>query len=306
MAHKNSITNSEPRVQQLVIESHWETGTRSKDLAGTGFRVISTRVGFQRPPFLFQLHKKQFNPMKKIISFLIAVSFIVPSFAFAQTTNTQIVYTSALRQLITLLIQEVTGLEQQLAALNAKQTALQSEIASTTLMTSVPAYTPSPTLEQLQQTAPQVVQTPPRAFTVREEAEVNLGSGFVRGVDMQRNFPTVTSGQIITGKLAFLCIYNSDEAGLPQFCTPPAASTSSLPFAYQIPLTVKIGNANNIASATSTVVMTDENGNFSFAIPSDCGIKTYHVSVYNGSTYMLDFFAYNSAFGSCATSTSTK
>ncbi len=104
--------------------------------------------------------------MKKLISFIIAAFFIVPTFAFAQTaTNLQTVYTSALQQLISLLVQEVAQLEQQLAALNAKQDSIQSEIASSTITqaTSTPTstYTPSPTLTQLQQTAPQVVQASP-------------------------------------------------------------------------------------------------------------------------------------------------
>lgn len=39
---QDSVTNSEPRVQQLVTEPYWETGMGPQGLAGAGFRVIET------------------------------------------------------------------------------------------------------------------------------------------------------------------------------------------------------------------------------------------------------------------------
>lgn len=72
--------------------------------------------------------------MKKLISFIIAFFFIVPTFAFAQTSpNLQYTYTSTLRQLINLLMQEVAQLEQRLAALNATQSVSSSAITSSTV-----------------------------------------------------------------------------------------------------------------------------------------------------------------------------
>ncbi len=97
--------------------------------------------------------------MKKIISFLIAISFIVPSLAFAQTTsNLQTTYTSTLRQLISLLTQEVAQLEQQLAALNAKQNTSPSAIASSTVAS--PTSTQAQPSESIAYGAPQSTSTP--------------------------------------------------------------------------------------------------------------------------------------------------
>jgi len=250
--------------------------------------------------------------MKKIISFLIAVSFIVPSFAFAQTTTSlQTVYTNALQQLISLLVQEVTQLEQQLAALNAKQDTLQSEISSSTVAqaTSTPTgtYTPSQTLTQLQQTAPQVVQTPPRPEQpIQEEAEVNLGQGFMRGSDFQSDLPnhqpTTTPGQVIPGEIVFICSYESDAPGLPNYCPVPQGSTSTLPQAALTQLTVQFNENsyvcnNGIPSANESqetqAVSTDANGNFSFTAPGNANLEDYIVNIYNGGQPIFWLNAHN-------------
>lgn len=99
--------------------------------------------------------------MKKLITLIIAVNILVPSLTFAQTVNLKTTYNSTLRQLIALLVQEVAQLEQQLAALNAKQNVSQ-QIASSTMapLTTTPAVTSAATTTPSpQQTTTQIMQT---------------------------------------------------------------------------------------------------------------------------------------------------
>jgi hypothetical protein len=224
--------------------------------------------------------------MKKITIFIVICAGIVSinfPLAYAQTVSstTSDSVQTVIQQEISYLENEVQLLIKELQAMNLAQQSLSEKVQSENQMGMVP-----------QSSTPPQLSTPPRAFFVQEEAMVDFGSGFLRGVDMQRNFPTIKPGQIIEGKLTFVCVYSSAEAGMPEFCTVPSGATSSLPDISQAKLTLTI-------NGSSTMIMTDGDGNFSFTIPDNCATNMYHVSIYNGNSYMLDFWANNSAFLAC-------
>jgi hypothetical protein len=110
--------------------------------------------------------------MKKLITILVTISLVAPmSFAFAQTVDNSnsTIYNSLLQTVINLLVQEVAQLEQQLATLQTQQNSIQAQIGTgigspdlnsvSTAIEPTTTYTPSTIVSQLQQTAPQVVQT---------------------------------------------------------------------------------------------------------------------------------------------------
>ena len=69
--------------------------------------------------------------MKKITSIIIGISLlfsVVPFVSFAQSADSQSILTSLLQQLLVLYTQELTSLEQQLATLQANQTAMQNQL----------------------------------------------------------------------------------------------------------------------------------------------------------------------------------
>ena len=130
--------------------------------------------------------------MKKITSIIIGISLlfsVVPFVSFAQSADSQSILTSLLQQLLVLYTQELTSLEQQLATLQANQTAMQNQLnnapsssqgmigtadsivlststpTSTDTITPTSTYAPSQTLSQIQSVAPQVVATDTVATT---------------------------------------------------------------------------------------------------------------------------------------------
>jgi hypothetical protein len=102
--------------------------------------------------------------MKKIISFIIAFSVVVPSLVFAQTTSSTsgtktIINTTQLTQLLVLLEQELAFLEgeyNQLVAAQASTTAKLAQIATSTVATTTVSTS---TLPELTTIIPEVVQT---------------------------------------------------------------------------------------------------------------------------------------------------
>lgn len=112
---------------------------------------------------------------KKLLGLALVVALLTPSFSFAATNSYAGVSSSILNQLLTLLIQEVQSLEQQLAAEQAQintitATSTVSGVATTTVATTTIATTTvatsSPIVQQLQtlqqsiptRTAPVVTQ----------------------------------------------------------------------------------------------------------------------------------------------------
>ncbi len=229
-------------------------------------------------------------------------------------TSTPSVQASSTAELqLKALLKAVALLEQQLAARQSSTQEVQSQMQSQTQAIQQQTQTLQQIAQNTQPAAPASTTAPSsqdnRPFTVNEEAEVNFGSGLMRAVDVNANNPyasnpSITPRQIIEGKMDFICIYDSHEQGLPDFCTPPDGSTSTLPQFSSVPLTMKIEEnsyicANGIPTANQTeeteTVQTDAAGNFSFTAPGGANLQDYVVNVYNGSQFINGFGFHNSS-----------
>lgn len=252
--------------------------------------------------------------MKKLlISAGVLAMIALPMGAVAQTVPNNLGITSSTTPAaaIRILEEDLLSLYQQLYALlteqsqlqttqNAQAGQIQSLQQSTAAAPALGSATPSST----------ATTTPARPYHVNEEAEVNFGSGFVRGADMQTNEPTTTPAQTISGELVFMCIYDSAEPGLSNFCDASSVDTSTLPGISGAALTLSYNEndatcQNGIPTMKSNqyseTVTADASGTFSFSAPSSSAAVDYEVTVDNAGLPVLSFNAHNAAAPSIST-----
>lgn len=232
--------------------------------------------------------------MKKIfVTALTFLAFIVTpvGFAFAQTVNLSnnfgLSSTATQQERFLIIDQELLSLYQQLQVLITLLNNQENSIGggqtaggngSGVTSNSATLFVPSPVLGDV---SPSVPEQP-----IREEAEIDIGSGFQRGADLQNPNIKTAPGQTINGELTFLCFYVSG----PGQCAVTPDSTSSLPQIALAQLTIQFNEAgsscvNNVPTAVNQQVVqtvtTDENGNFSFTAPGDPYMQSYIVTIEN-------------------------